>query len=66
MGVACFSAARMRGKSKLSYAVGDCSVCDFVGEVFVACEPGFEDLTELGQRVFLELASEYARHQLNQ
>ena len=39
--VARFGGARMRRKSKLSDAAGDCSVGDFAGEVFVAGASGF-------------------------
>ena len=35
MSVACLRAARMGRESELSDAVGNCSVCDFVREVFL-------------------------------
>ena len=41
MCVARFGGARMRCKSELSDAAGDCSVGDFAGEVFVAGASGF-------------------------
>ena len=41
MSVASLSAARVRRESELSDAIDNCSVCDFVREVFVACSSRF-------------------------
>ena len=41
MCVACFGAARVGGKPKLSDAVGDGSVGNLASKVFVARAPGF-------------------------
>ena len=48
MCVACFGAAGVGGKPKLSDAVGDGSVGNFASKVFVARAPGFGGSSEEG------------------